>query len=172
MDFLNNFLEKDPLGNTSLLIVIITITFCIVVCTAYYIDYQKSYKNTNYVGSQACQGCHPGSYKIWEKSKHSKAFDILEVKKRTDDSFCVSCHVLGWGKDGGFVSKDHTPLLKGVHCENCHGPRKDHIINPIKKHVSATFENCYSCHNKTHSPSFKKEVYWSKIFHGLEVNKK
>ncbi|MFL2661354.1 MAG: hypothetical protein ACJ0G4_05380 [Alphaproteobacteria bacterium] len=46
MDFLNNFLEKDPLGNTSLLIVIITITFCIVVCTAYYIDYQKSYKNS------------------------------------------------------------------------------------------------------------------------------
>lgn len=45
MDFLNNFLEKDPVGNASLLIVIITTIFTIVICVAYYFEHQKSNKN-------------------------------------------------------------------------------------------------------------------------------
>ena len=46
MDFLNNFLEKDPIGNTSLLIVIITIAFSFVVVGAYYFDLQKNKENS------------------------------------------------------------------------------------------------------------------------------
>ena len=45
MDFLNNFLEKDPVGNASLLIVIITTVFTIIICGAYYFEHQKSNKN-------------------------------------------------------------------------------------------------------------------------------
>ena len=45
MDFLNNFLEKDLVGNSSLLIVIITTVFTIVICGAYYFEHQKSNKN-------------------------------------------------------------------------------------------------------------------------------
>ena len=46
MDFLNNFLEKDPIGNTSLLIVIITIVFSFVIFGAYYFDLQKNKENS------------------------------------------------------------------------------------------------------------------------------
>ena len=46
MNFLNNFIEKDPIGNTSLLIVIITIIFSIVVCAAYYFESQKNNRNS------------------------------------------------------------------------------------------------------------------------------
>ncbi len=46
MDFLNNFLEKDPIGNTSLIIVTITIIFSFVILGAYYFDLQKNKENS------------------------------------------------------------------------------------------------------------------------------
>jgi hypothetical protein len=67
----------------------------------------------------------------------SKAFDLLkpgvraEVKKKADmdpkgdyrkDPFCLSCHVTGYGKTGGFENLEETPGLTGVQCEMCHGP--------------------------------------------------
>jgi len=50
MNFLNNFIEKDPLGNTSLVIVIFGIVLISFVLLAYYIDYKKNSQNIRKIG--------------------------------------------------------------------------------------------------------------------------
>ncbi len=46
MNFLNNFIEKDPVGNTTSLIIIITIFFIIIVVGAYFFDHLKNANNS------------------------------------------------------------------------------------------------------------------------------
>ena len=46
MNFLNNFIEKDPSANTSLIITLLTIFFIIVVIGAFYFDFLKNNKNS------------------------------------------------------------------------------------------------------------------------------
>ncbi len=89
-----------------------------------------------FVGSNNCKKCHIKEFKSWEETKMAQAFESLkpgvdvEVKQKlgldpntdyTKDEKCVSCHVTGWGKTGGFTSIDATPELAGVGCESCHG---------------------------------------------------
>ncbi len=45
MNFLSNFIEKDPLGNTSLIIIFITLFLFLVVVGAFFFDYSKNDKN-------------------------------------------------------------------------------------------------------------------------------
>ena len=46
MNFLNNFIEKDPSANTSIIITLLTIFFIIVVIGAFYFDFLKNNKNS------------------------------------------------------------------------------------------------------------------------------
>jgi hypothetical protein len=126
-----------------------------------------------YAGSQACKGCHAGAYDAWVKSKHSNAFSVLVEKGKNHDSECVSCHVLGATEKGGFVSQEASPHFMNVQCENCHGPRKDHAVNPAIKPQwipeARKFESlCVGCHHAPHSPDFNYKSYWEKIAHGLQ----
>ena len=50
MNFLNNFIEKDPLGNTSFLFIILGLMLVVIVLIAYYIDYKKNFENTKKIG--------------------------------------------------------------------------------------------------------------------------
>ena len=68
----------------------------------------------------------------------------------------------------GFIGKKETVHLKGVQCENCHGPRKAHMTNPSIKGEKAKVDACVTCHQKDHSPQFEKTHYWSQIKHSLE----
>jgi len=89
-----------------------------------------------FLGPKKCKSCHMKQYKSWSKTKMSQAFEILKPGQRAEaktaagydpdkdystDEACVPCHVTGWGKAGGFVSIEETPLLAGVTCESCHG---------------------------------------------------
>jgi hypothetical protein len=131
----------------------------------------EGFKNTAFAGSSACKGCHAGAYDAWAKSQHSNAFAILIEKGKSKDGECVSCHVLGAEEDGGFVSQEDSPEFMNVHCENCHGPRKAHAVNPsIKapwgidpKHPEKI---CVTCHHSPHSPDFNYRKYWEQIRHG------
>jgi len=90
----------------------------------------------DYVGTKNCRKCHIKQWKSWSETKMSQAFESLkpgvdvEVKEElgldpqmdyTTDEACVSCHVTGMGKTGGFTSEADTPELLGVGCEACHG---------------------------------------------------
>lgn len=126
-----------------------------------------------FAGSQACKGCHAGAYDSWVKSRHSNAFAVLIEKGKNHDGECVSCHVLGATEKGGFVSQEASPQFMNVQCENCHGPRKEHALNPALKPrwipAGQNFESlCTGCHHPPHSPDFDYKRYWGKIAHGLE----
>lgn len=95
-----------------------------------------------FLGPKKCKSCHMKQYKSWSKTKMSQAFEILKPGERaeaktaagydpdkdyTTDEACVPCHVTGWGKKGGFVSIEETPLLAGVTCEACHGAGEGYL---------------------------------------------
>lgn len=92
----------------------------------------------------------------------------LDVEKDyTHEPKCVSCHVTGFGKPGGFVSIEQTPELAGVQCEECHGAASEYLkaggMTLENKHykradlvklglIVPNREACASaCHNE-HSP--------------------
>jgi nitrate/TMAO reductase-like tetraheme cytochrome c subunit len=132
---------------------------------------REGLKTTAFAGSDACKGCHAGAYDSWIKSKHANAFAILIEKNKAQDAECVSCHVLGASQDGGFVSQEDSPQFMNVHCENCHGPRKAHAVNPVEKSAVVIDKKnpakvCVSCHHPPHSPDFDYQKYWNKIRHG------
>jgi len=117
-----------------------------------------------YVGSKKCKKCHLKIHKNWAKRGHAKAMEKIkdedldktcEVTKKK----CLACHVTGFGKEGGWKSKDETPGLAEVGCEACHGPGSDHIaiskgdLKKLKeakgdlKIKMAEPEACVFCHN-------------------------
>jgi hypothetical protein len=146
-----------------------------------------------YVGSESCKDCHEASYKVWKKSLHSHAYETLEnaVPARNFDPECISCHVVGWHPsqffpyETGFVSREKTPKLMGVGCEDCHGPGEKHVAAErgtdtklrlqyrapqIIKQAEAADptskkHNCYSCHDLDNSPDFDFKSYWPLVEH-------
>lgn len=122
-----------------------------------------------WLGAAACQGCHPAEYATWRNSRHAKAFETLLGKNKHFDSECLGCHTVGHLK-GGYHSQSKTSHLSGVQCENCHGPRKEHITNPSlrSKGWEPAREACVGCHENKHSPDFDLSRYWTKIAHGAK----
>ncbi len=90
----------------------------------------------SFVGTKNCKKCHIKEWKSWSETKMANAFELLKPgvnaeaktkagldpnKDYTTDQECLSCHVTGLGKPGGFVDVASTPELVGVSCEACHG---------------------------------------------------
>lgn len=120
-----------------------------------------------YKGSAYCVNCHPKAGQVWQKSEHASAYEALESAGRQFDPDCIGCHVQGFRK-GGFVSKEKTPELQHVGCENCHGPvPESHAQDPDysarRKPVGERV--CKTCHYGTHSPKFRFETYNPQIQH-------
>ncbi len=147
---------------------------------------QVALPKAEYVGSEKCKDCHQSAYKIWKESPHPRAYNTLvkNAKRpnlRQYDGECVVCHVIGFGYKTGFTGEQKTPHLRGVGCENCHGPSSLHVqqpnnpqfkaaINPWKvnapnpkvlaNRIDAT---CQKCHDGDNSVHFKFEEYWEKM---------
>ena len=88
-----------------------------------------------YVSATACQRCHQQEYLQWSATRHAFAYETLLKKERYFDSGCVSCHTTGLGYSTGFQIGDQDSTLKGVQCETCHGPGKQHVGNPKKTNI-------------------------------------
>lgn len=118
--------------------------------------------------SQGCQRCHSGQHDNWAMTNHSKALDTLKAIGQDKNAFCLPCHTVGFGEEGGFVSETASPHLAGVQCENCHGPGRDHVNNvddPTKRPPKSIAANiCGRCHNGVHHPTFDE---WSDSKHAL-----
>jgi hypothetical protein len=115
-----------------------------------------------FVGAKNCSACHFDQFLDWRQTKHSKAFDVLPAKYKTDQS-CLKCHVTGLGVEGGFKSLAATPDLVGASCESCHGPGSKHaeiaksfgdkkLSEAEEKYVRSTIHKmqpknvCVDCH--------------------------
>jgi hypothetical protein len=140
----------------------------------------------SYVGSSICKGCHPSASAAWQKSKHHAAWDTL-VKAEADAKRygwpvtaypdCVSCHVVGFREQSGFVSFAETPDLAAVGCERCHGPASAHIANPAQNRLGIlggvlSSVLCTQCHDFEQSPDFQYLDKWKLIEHGCEPGQK
>ncbi|WP_407635553.1 multiheme c-type cytochrome [Fundidesulfovibrio putealis] len=108
----------------------------------------------SYVGSKACSQCHEKQYENFSKySKKAHAWDSIAIMKpklkEQELKQCYECHTTGYGRKGGFVSKEATPHLADVGCESCHGPGGEHAASGDPKQIRRrpAVETCTACHN-------------------------
>ena len=105
-------------------------------------------------------------YEKWLDSPHAKAYDTLTKAARQHDPECVVCHVVGYGDVSGFSRPDKKPDLRGVGCENCHGPGYKHYKDPEESKMAKDTGVCATkCHVADHSPNFDLPSYWEKVSH-------
>jgi len=125
-----------------------------------------------YVGSETCKECHGYAYSRWSTQAHARAFETLERVGSDYDPQCVVCHVVGMQYDSGFITARTTPNLKGVGCENCHGPGSKHITSAGAEELGAPRSSCTDCHSPDHSAEYAghEEQYFRKIIHWPEQN--
>lgn len=107
-----------------------------------------------YAGSKACSQCHEKQYENFSKySKKAHAWDSIAIMKpklkEQELKQCYECHTTGYGRKGGFVSKEATPHLADVGCESCHGPGGEHAVSgdPAQIKRRPAVETCTACHN-------------------------
>jgi len=125
-----------------------------------------------FVGSDACQSCHPKEFETWAAGGHAKAGATLVAKGAAGDADCLACHTTGYGRVGGFPKggalADHGDLGR-VGCESCHGPGGDHVGKDARRTgtiVSLTdkcdscviLQICGGCHDDANDPGFEFEV--------------
>jgi hypothetical protein len=116
---------------------------------------EQQHRN-GYVSATACQQCHEQEYLQWSATRHAFAYQTLLKKERYFDAGCISCHTTGFGYQTGFQIGDPDSTLKGVQCETCHGPGKQHVGNPKKTNIRSGADTslCLECHDTKHSPGF------------------
>ncbi len=125
---------------------------------------RKLLAKSNFIGAAACRGCHQQQYQVWKNSAHAHALQTLQNKNKAQDGECVACHSVGFGA-GGYVSLRLSPHLAGVQCENCHGARQAHILDPSHPTKTKTSFTCRKCHHPPHTAEFNQDTYWQKIKH-------
>jgi len=153
---------------------------------------------STYIGVKKCGMCHKKEdigkqLKIWEDSKHSKAFEALKTAeadkiakekkiatKAAETPECLECHVTGSNLDAKMLEKSFN-IENGVQCETCHGAGSEYKAKKVMEDHAKAVANgltefkddaaikalCVTCHNGK-SPTFKGfdfEKYWSKIKH-------
>jgi len=158
-----------------------------------------STKVHNYVGVDVCGLCHKTEKQgnqsdLWEKSRHSQAFNTLLTEKANiiakDKGFskpaaetpeCLKCHATGYDLPTERMGSKFN-VSDGVQCETCHGPGSDYkslqtMKNPELSSQNGLFvpvgkeEFCKHCHNPE-SPtfvSFDFEKAWARINHPVPV---
>ena len=117
-----------------------------------------------YLGSETCMRCHAEQAEQWKTTAHAKAWQTLVDNKKDSSEECVSCHVLGHKKPGGFQTAMQTPHLTNVQCESCHGMGTQHDAFSGAPH-KVTEATCVKCHNKDNDPSWNFASKLPKVAH-------
>jgi 2',3'-cyclic-nucleotide 2'-phosphodiesterase (5'-nucleotidase family) len=122
---------------------------------------QQVLAGDHYLGEKTCRRCHEAEYQKYTKQAHAHAFETLVKAERDATPECIVCHVVGLGQAGGFISKQSTPDLINVQCENCHGMGTKHPdgTDPAGPEV------CGKCHTHEQSPNFNYDEALEKINH-------
>lgn len=123
-------------------------------------------RSTGYSGNEFCMMCHETEYETYLLTDHSKAFDTLVRHGASAKPECVSCHVVGYGKPGGFNLEDPYTArnFENVGCESCHGRGGPHLSPDFVK--DRNYENtCRQCHDPKHSLNFDYAKFLPFISH-------
>jgi len=117
-----------------------------------------------YTGSDVCGICHDRAHETWEYTNHAAAFDTLVAHGAQNDPECVSCHVVGFGKPGGYDLAQAPRHLENVGCESCHGRGGPHLSPGFV--ANGDYEPvCRTCHDPKHSLGFDYATFSPKISH-------
>ncbi len=117
-----------------------------------------------YSGSEVCGVCHEMEHETWMLTSHASAFDTLVEHGFERDAECASCHVVGFGRDGGFSLEQPAAYLENVGCESCHGRGGPHLSPGFVQ--NAQYESaCLICHDVKHSLGFEYATFRPKISH-------
>ena len=129
-------------------------------------------KTSDFVGSSACRSCHGREYDIWSRSAHARAVESLRKEDKEGEATCLSCHVTGYGRPGGFPDggrvRSHEDLAR-VGCESCHGPGAQHVKDGGKHPAGVVklgdkcdscviLQICGACHDDANDPGFRFDV--------------
>ena len=117
------------------------------------------------LGAETCRECHSEQYEQWAGTTHSKAFAIIEQRKKIYNPGCLSCHTTGYGHKNGFVTAENTPQWKNIACTECHYMSSNHLDNPDFFPQPVTESVCTRCHTKRNSPDFNYEKYLKMVRH-------
>ena len=121
-------------------------------------------KGDHFVGMANCIHCHTKEYAQWQTTAHAGAWKTLVDQHKESTPACVSCHVTGFGKAGGFRTADDWARYGSVQCEACHGMGTQHKDWSENGNTVAE-ATCRSCHTETSSPTFKLADYRPHILH-------
>jgi peroxiredoxin len=123
---------------------------------------------TGYSGNEFCGVCHEKEFETWRFTKHSQAFDTLVRHAAERDAECVSCHVVGFGGQGGYSLDAPALHLEDVGCETCHDRGGSHLTPQfvsVRDYTSA----CIKCHDAKHSLGFDYESFLSRVSHAANA---
>lgn len=129
-----------------------------------------------YVGTASCARCHGEAATALSLTAHAHALATLEDANASRDPRCLRCHVVGWGRDGGFPGRaapgapEDAPTpeaLANVGCEACHGPGSAHVAAPAAGYgdLPADGSACVACHTIETSPDFRWDARWPLVAH-------
>lgn len=121
---------------------------------------------SNLAGWQACQPCHQPQTEFWQRTAHAKAWQTLKEVHQQFNPECLICHVTLPTYNQNAVTRQN--LLSGlkeeyktIGCETCHGPAKNHALQPGQHlPVRPTEQTCLICHTPEHDDNF---VYRQKV---------
>lgn len=122
----------------------------------------------DFVGAQACMGCHAAEYAQWKGTGHARAWPSLEAESRSQDFQCFGCHVTGHGEPGGPTEPAGVAHLANVQCESCHGAGKAHVLAPtqVKLPAQVPEATCRTCHTtEMTGDRFNYQTYLPKVIH-------
>ncbi len=121
----------------------------------------------DFVGADACKGCHEVQYKDWSSTKHAHAYSTLVKERRHFDLDCWSCHVTGANDSGGPSGPYDVGPMRNVQCEACHGPGRKHTSDPSVDMVrNAGEQHCKGCHSDEQTEGrFEYSSYLPRIDH-------
>lgn len=119
-----------------------------------------------YIGTGMCARCHADAYAAYAHSAHSQAYFTLVEREKSRTEECVSCHVTGFGEQGGFelaAQRSFAIDLTSVQCEACHDRGTLHKRDGT--YLEGARDSCTKCHTEEQSPGFDYAEYWEKIKH-------
>jgi hypothetical protein len=120
-------------------------------------------------GNDACGVCHESQHQTWQLTNHARAYDTLVKHGSDTDPECVGCHVIGFGKAGGFDIATRSSELEDVGCESCHGRGGPHLSPGFTP--GGDYEpTCVGCHNPTHSLGFEYATFLPQVSHAANAH--
>ncbi len=114
----------------------------------------------DFIGPEACKGCHVEAYNAFKQSKHARALDSLSTGQR-QDARCVSCHAPNLQEQS----------VAHVTCETCHGGghyyattyvMKDSELARLVGLTDPSEKGCRTCHDAS-SPSLRPFDFVEKL---------